>query len=1077
MRSSMYDEITCPYCHAESKPFDNFCRNCGTKLSKADKIELPTPEMNFETQRKHVTVLFADIKDSTSKIEHLDPEEASKLLKPVVDVMVNSIYKFNGTIIHTAGDGISAVFGAPQPQEDHALRACLSALSIQDKINASGVNIRVRIGINTGEVLLNVIGDTHHMEYDITGSVVNLAARMEQTAEPGTIQITQMTYDCVAHFVQVDPLDKKNIKGMTNLVDVFVLRDIRNTRSLSEIKYKPLIEPYVDRDYELNKLNEMLLQVKCGNGNAVSIVAGPGLGKSRLIYEFTQLEVTRDCSIYFTGGFSHTSSIPLFPITNLFCNLMDISNINTPKETIKKIELFIKELDAPHALSATLALLNRNILDVEWKKLIPQLKHKYMYEVGIKILLILTEKRPLILIIEDLHFIDLETELFIKDLLKAISNKALFLITTSRPEHKINIVTQLKYPELVLAPIEKKDSLLMMNNLLGTDSQLDNIKSKLLNICRGTPFFIEEIIKSLIKEKIFIGSSGHYKIKPNISIDDIHLPETIIAVLQTQVDKLPAEQKKILQIASVIGERFNYNILSELVSLNQKELNHYLNLLILDKYIFEIAIYPELQFSFNHDLIRNVAYNSLLKAKRRSLHLAILDLLEKSNQNNSQIQYMAHHAFLGEDWEKAFQYCAYVAEDAFLMNELTLSVSLSTKAIIAADNLSAPTRINIEKLVFIHLHICHLFIRLSRFAEQDEHLKKALTLALKNKEPYLECFCYAYYCLHHLGTNHLNKAISYAKKSNQLAKSINTLDALLTSYWSFIHLYTFMNDYKKLKFYVDKLFAIIPHFNYAPSILRVPLAYFSFFYLAWVGANIGDFASIALKSKLMLPLTNIDEPGIPTYFLLSGVGIMNMYQGNFIAADTPLQLALQYTTEVEMVVCIPLSAAALGFNYLHLNQPERGKYYTNLAIKTSKELSYSFNIVFGLPLMAESLFLLKEYAYAKEFTQEALIMTQARHLESLHACLLRIDAEIALNLPEPPLSKLHQSLENALGIMQKHNMRVQIGHLYVALAKLFAYKNDKISSINALQRAKSLYQDLDMTYYFQLCEESIKKQF
>ena len=1061
-----------------------FCDQCGSPLS-AEKKTSPTASQttplqpsataqnSTESLRKHATVLFADIKGSTALIEGLDPEEARSILQPALKKMLNAVYRYNGTIIHTAGDGIVAIFGAPQALEDHALRACFAALAMLTETKSISEAILIRVGLHSGEVLLEIISDQQHLEYDITGPVVNLAARMEQTAKPGTIQMTRDTLQLVEHYAQAAPLGHIQVKGFQQPIDAYELKAIQEKKSLYTIKKRPVSIPFVGRDNELKLLETLLEQVKLNKGKIVSICAEPGQGKSRLVYEFIHSEPVKTCQYLVSGGFSHTSTIPLLPVFNLFRYLFQVSMGDTTDQIKNKVAPYISSMNSPNTINAVFSLLGITTDDPSWSQLAPQHKYKLTFEVGIKILCQLASQRPLLLLMEDMHWVDNETEAFLDLLIAAIDRSPILLLITDRPEYHDQWLNRSNYQQIKLMPLQTDSKEIILDYLLGHDASLIEIKRKLLAECAGNPFFMEEMIKSLISDKILIGEPQNYRLDSSQSVSNIHLPETIFAVLQTQIDKLTDAQKNVLQVASVIGERFTYSLIAQLVELDEKELRQALNALCNNQYIYERQIYPETEFSFKHGLIQEVAYHGLLKTMRRTLHLKIMTLLEPG-VTDKKIDYMelvAHHAYLAEDWEKAFYYCKQAAEKSFLMLALKSALQFYDRALISAEHLKKNPP-PIESLVFIHSEICQIVLRFGQFEKQIPHLEELMKLATASHDDALKSEVHSWYCFHYLGAKNAKIALKHAEQSYNIAKRTQDLDAILCGQDALMHSYLFLGQYTKQNTIGDELLTTTPNLGYYPRIHRIPFGYLTLFYTALSCAHLGDFAAIERK-KSLLTTVDISQSSIIAVLALGVLGLTPMFKSeeNNEQSIKNLSQAVAYSVDFDIMIYVPLFASWLGCILLRSQDLIEGEKYITLAVDIAKKIQFNFTAKLALGSLCEGLLLLGNYEKAKALTDESLIIAEEAALDGQKAWLLTISAEIDLCLPQPNWDTIKKKLDNSLQLTTQLNMLPHSGHGHFAKAKYYQGMGDTVESKKSLDTAMAIYQQLGMTYWIKQCEE------
>lgn len=1067
--------IKCASCGYSCSAKDSFCGNCGANLlndkstqSAVAPVIQPTHVIGeFEGMRKHISILFADIKGSTALIEGLDPEEARSLTIPVVQEMLNAVYLYDGTIIHTAGDGILAIFGAPQPLEDHALRACLAALTMRKKIKELNEAIKIRVGINTGEVLIEVIADPQHREYDIIGPVVNIAARMEQTAEPDTIQITSETYKLIEKNITTSSYKQILVKGFKKPIGVFTLGHVKATQKILGSKSQHTFTPFVGREKEMLMLKSLLLKTKEGKSKVAGVVGEAGIGKSRLIVEFTHANEVKDCYLFRLGGFSHTQDINLYPIMMFFRDLMGIKENDSALEINNKISFFIQDVSLPYALNAVLALLQLPIKDPAWNNFVPQLKRRYVFNVVRKILINLAAEKPIIFLIEDLHWIDNETESFLSSLISKITDEKIFILMTYRPGYDDTWLKKLNYVSIHLTSLSKQCSEIILDALLGNDFSLMDIKAKLLNEYSGNPFFLEEMIKNLIDEKILVGEMKHYQFNTALFVERLKLPESIFAVLQTKMDKLPLTLKKILQVASVIGQTFSYNLLVKLVDENQRDLRQQLNSLYEEQFIYETQLFPELEFAFHHALIQEVAYNSLLKNQRKSLHLKILPILEKTADSMSQLQIIANHAFLGEDWTKAFEYCSKAAESAFALNAIRSSVQLYNRGLIAAENIPKNAEI-IKKCISLHIKCYLLFIRLGQFSEQENHFNKAMELAVNINDEVFKSILYAQKSILHLNLN-TTSAIELAAKADKLAKTQSSQEAIQISKIAFMLSYFYAGQFTKFYAVTKSILNDISDYEKFPEYYRVPIGHLASYLLFWALIYTGDLSKIKDKeSWLNSQKSNQPSPG--RFFVETAQGLDCYFKGQLDQAADYLTDALNCATEIEMMVVIPTFAAILGCNYLYLNKITEGKTYIYQAISLTKTTNFYFMSPLALDAMCEGLLLLSEYENAKQLCDEGMKIVIARNLDAQKASLLRVSALIDLHLPTPDFIAIKAKLESALQLAIKLNLLPHIAHCHFVFAKLYQQMGRDKSSSQALTIALKTYEKLEMTYWTKQCQ-------
>jgi class 3 adenylate cyclase/tetratricopeptide (TPR) repeat protein len=1070
---------TCPKCMSVCALGAKFCDNCGNKLSSEEGASQPSPDAaqveppsGLEDMRKHITVMFADMKGSTAAIQDLDPEEARNILAPILAEMKNAVFHYGGTIIHTLGDGLVVVFGAPEAQEDHALRASLAALHMLKATPSINKDINIRVGLNSGEVLLEVVGK-YHDEYDIAGPVVNLAARMEQTAMPGTVKITRNTLLLIENDVVVEPLGSEKVKGFNEQIEVFELKTIKKNKSLFDIKNRVIYSQFTGRDVEMKQLEQLFLQAMSGKGNAVNIVGSMGQGKSRLCYEFSNTNLTSNCNICIACGYSHTQSLFLSPFINLFRDIVEVEKLSedlSEDEIKKNIQPFIVDLDVPYALDAAYVLFGIAFKDDKWNQLDPQLKHKCIFQTGIGILSNLSLKKPLVLILEDLQWFDLESESFINLLISHIDKLPIFVISTCRPEYANNWGDKPHCTQLSLNPLKKEDEQHILAGLIGDDSDLTELKRKIVKDCDGNPFFIEEMVKLLISEKIIVKSAHHYKLNNTALVNQIQLPATIYAVLQTRIDKLPLLQKKVLHVASVIGEQFKYQLILKLMDTYQKNLDSLMSELCKGQYIYEISLFPEPEFAFKNMMVQEVSYNNLLIRERKVLHSNILNFYETHYKEPSvtQVHNMAHHAYFSEQWGKAFSYYLIAAKNAFLINALELSLQLYNQVLSAAEHIDKDEK-TIEQLIYAHLEMSHILLRLGKPHEQEMHLTQGLDLAIMIKSTPLESAIFTFKTIFCLGLGNSDDSIELALHAYGLAENSNSSDVLLVSKTALLHAYFFTGQYKKLYEVAQDIVDNLSDLNYFPEFYGVPPGHLTYV-LMFVAKGIeGDFISMKTHQEIWLLSVNLEEISTNTYFVTCGLGMYFYSQGEYNKASFYLLKGLRNSVELNYVMTIPVVASQLACINLRMGELTEGKKYLEQAIHIGKLVHFSFISVLSLGDICEGLLLLGETERTREFITMAFDICRKRNLRWLIPCLLRLEAGLDLHLSEPGYSQNEQKITRALELAQTLQLQSEVAHCYLALARLYEKMGKIELRSEAANTALQTYKKLDMPYWVSQC--------
>ena len=627
---------------------------------------------SLEGERKQVTVLFADIKDSTELIRDLDPEAAQRLLDPALHRMMDAAHRFEGTVNQVLGDGIMALFGAPIAHEDHALRACYAALAMQAALREHtevvrrqyGLELRIRVGLNAGEVVVRAIGNDLHMDYSAVGQTTHLAARMEQLATPGSIRLTAATLRLVEGLVRVAALGPIPVKGLPEPVEVFELLGASGLRRRLQAAAARGLTRFVGRQRECDAIQQALKRAGASHGQVVALVGEAGVGKSRLVYEVVHSHHTQGWRVLESASVSYGKATPYFPVIDLlrrYCHVDDGDDARTIRAKVTGQVLTLDEA-LQETLPALLALLDALPADSPFARLDPPQRRQRTLDALKRVLLRETQVQPLLLVFEDLHWIDAETQALLDSLVESLPTARLLLLVNYRPEYQHAWGSKTYYTQLRLDPLPPASADEFLQALLGDDPSLEPLKRLLIACTEGNPFFLEESVRTLVETGVLVGQPGAYRLaKP---FDSLQVPATVHAVLAARIDRLPAEEKRLLQTAAVIGTEVPFSLLQAIAELPEDTLHGGLAHLQAAEFLYETRLFPEREYTFKHALTHEVAYSGLLQERRRVLHARIVDAMEtlSADRLGEQVERLAHHALRGEVWDKALAYCRQAGE-------------------------------------------------------------------------------------------------------------------------------------------------------------------------------------------------------------------------------------------------------------------------------------------------------------------------------------------------------------------------------------------------------------------------------
>jgi class 3 adenylate cyclase/predicted ATPase len=647
-------------------------------------------------ERKTITAVFADLKGSTALIEGLDPEEARTVIDPALQLMMDAVHQYDGYVAQALGDGIFALFGAPLAHEDHPQRALYAALRMQEAMRRYADTLRakgyppllMRVGINTGEVVLRSIRkDDLHADYVPVGHSTNLAARMEQLATPGTIVVSAYTHHLTDGYFAFKDLGPTQIKGVEDALNIYEVLGAGPLRTRLQVSARRGLTRFVGRQSEMEQLNRALDQAKVGHGQIVGTMGEPGLGKSRLLHEFVGAQHAAPLLVLQAYSVSHGKATAYLPVIELLKTYFRIEQADD--ERMRREKVLGKVLGLDRSLEDTLpylfALLGIEEQPSPLAQMDPQIRRRRTFEALKKLFLRESLNQPLILIFEDLHWIDGETQGFLDVLSESVPSAKLLLLTNYRPEYRHEWGQKTYYTQLRLAPFGRAEAEEFLDVLLGDSvgasgqSPLQSLKQLILDKTQGTPFFMEEIVQELREQGVLtVGASGRSPLPT-----DLHLPPTVQGILTARIDRLAPDEKALLQQLAVIGRQFPLSLIRQVIAQPEADLYRLLASLQHKEFLYEQPAFPESEYIFKHALTQEVAYNSVLIERRKVLHEQTAQAIEEMFHSKLEDHYsdLAHHYSRSGNTQKAVEYLQRAGEQAAQRSAYTEAISHLTTAL------------------------------------------------------------------------------------------------------------------------------------------------------------------------------------------------------------------------------------------------------------------------------------------------------------------------------------------------------------------------------------------------------------
>jgi predicted ATPase/class 3 adenylate cyclase len=1052
-----------------------------TPAHLAEKIL--TSRSALEGERKQVTVLFADLKGSMELLADRDPEEARQLLDPVLERMIEAVHRYEGTVNQVMGDGIMALFGAPIAHEDHAVRACYAALRKQETVTrygdelqrSHGVPVQIRVGLHSGAVVVRAIDSSLHMDYTAVGQTTHLAARMEQMAKPGSVLTTGETLRLTEGFVQVKALGPVLVKGLADPVEVFELVGAGSTRTRLQAFAARGLTRFVGRQAEFEALRQALERAGSSHGQVVAVIGEPGVGKTRLVYEFTRSHHTCDWLVLASSSVSYGKATAYLPVRDLLKAYFQLDDRDDGRKMREKLTGKLLTLDA--ALGATLpaflTLLDMPVEDRHWQDLEPVQRRQRTLEAIKGLLLRESQVQPLLLVVENLHWIDAETQAILDSLIESLPTARLLLLVNYRPEYQHGWGSKTYYTQLRLDPLPTTSAEELLQALLGDDPGLVPLKRLLIERTEGNPFFLEESVRALVETGVLVGERGAYCLaKP---LESLQAPATVQAVLAARIDRLPPDEKRLLQTAAVIGTEVPFALLHAIVELAEEELRRGLGHLQAAEFLYETSLFPELAYTFKHALTHEVAYGSLLLERRRALHAGIVEAIERlyADRLTEQAERLAQHAVRGEVWDKAVAYCWQAGTRALARSALRESVGCAEQALAALRHLPE-SRATQEQAIDLRLDLRNALWALGELRQMLDHLREAATLAeALGDQPRLGRVA-AFMCRYLREMGDHASAVESGQHALAVAATLGDF-ALQVMARHFLGVaYHTLGDHRRAMAVLRSNVASLEG-----DLLRERLgqsglpAVVSRAWLARCLAELGAFPEgVAYGEEAVRVAEAVDHPNSLILAYL-GVGFLALRTRDFFRAIPVLERCLDLCRGYNVQLWFPETASALGCAYACAGHVTEALLLLEEAEQSGAALGTMGGQSLWVGYVSEAYLLAGHMEEAVQFARRALDLARAHKERGHEAWALRLLGEIAAHQDPPESEPAAHHYRQALTLAEELGMRPLVAHCHLGLGTLYARTGQREQARAELSTAIEMYRAMEMTFWLPQAEAAL----
>ncbi|RJP26781.1 MAG: TIR domain-containing protein [Actinobacteria bacterium] len=1024
---------------------------------------------SLQGERKQVTVLFADVVGFTPLSEKLDPEEVGDLIRPTIDIMAEEIHRYEGTIAQFLGDGLMALFGAPLAHEDAPHRALYAALAIQrrlaeygEKLKPRGMELSIRIGINTGLVIVGRIGDDLTMEYTALGDTVNLASRMESSAEPGMVQVAESTYRLTDGYFDFSDLGEIEIKGKADPVHAYQVLVALPTRGRVTASLSRDLSPFVGRGKELDQLNDRYQQAKAGSGQVVGIVGEPGVGKSRLLLQFRVLLPEDECT-YLEGGCIHYGeAIAYLPILGILRSYFDIHEGEEEAVSKQKMEGRLASLGGqlPHILPPLQELLSLEVDDQAYLSLEPAQRRERVFEAARYPLTAESLQSPLVLAIEDLHWIDKTTEEFLSYFIEGMPTSSILLLLLYRPDYTPAWASKTFYSQIRVDYLPQESSIDLIKAILFEGEVSPEISDLIMEKTAGNPLFIEELTRGLLESGSIVRDNEHYVLSTTPA--GIQIPDTIQGIIASRLDRLAEELKETMQVASVIGREFSLRLLEEVTGIS-KPLKSYLMQLQSMEFIYEKSLFPEPEYIFKHALTQEVAYGSLLLKRRKEMHGRIGQAIERLYPGTLEDFYetLAYHHSRSEDTEKAIHYLKLAGDKAAKDYSNWEAVNFYKEAISFLDTQPETGERKGEKLE-IYLSAWSPMTFLNYPEGSLGILQQAERIAEDLKDERYLVRVYRRLGLYHTLRGNNLMGLEYSEKSFDMAERIGEIDTMARSANDVCTARNLVGDCLKVADTTRKALQLLEEQRREQDLFAGGFNVYSQL-CGWCVTALGllgelDEARSVLNKGLENAFSINDTWGIG-WIEASYVSVM-WFEGNAEETISHSRKAIECFEETGIEILLGTVYSALGFGYSMLGDHESARYHAANGIRLQRET--------GVPVLLPEayLFLAWIYSAAGEIGSAMEAAREALRLSVEHrTALFEMEAWIALGstlgVADPAdAGTAEQNIRHGIGMAEEKGLKLVCAKGYLLLGELFWSIGLQEEALENLKRSEGIYREI-----------------
>jgi tetratricopeptide (TPR) repeat protein len=979
--------------------------------------------------------------------------------------MMEAVHRYEGTVNQVLGDGIMALFGAPLAHEDHAVRACYAALRMQETVGryaeqiqkTEGISVRIRVGLNSGEVVVRSIENDLKMDYSAVGQTTHLAARMEQMAAPGTILVAPSTLRLAEGAVQVTPLGPRPVKGLDAPVEVSELVGGAPARSTLRSADARELARFIGRAAELERLHALLELARTGHGQVVAVSSEAGVGKTRLVHEFLRSAKTQTWRILEGRSHSYERAASYRPVIEILRAYFELDALDPASRVTEKVAATIRDLDPAlgEAVPPILSLLDALPADDPFRTLDARERHDRVVDALTHVLLKEAERQPLVLVLENLQWVDGETQAFLDRLLDRIPTTRLLLLVDFRPEYEHDWAGRPGFTHLAIDPLSAAATGELLSELLGDHPSLRPARELLIQRSGGNPFFLEEIVRTLVETKVLVGERRAYRLGRELQSPQV--PATVQAVLAARIDRLPSDEKLLLQSAAVVGSEVPQALLEAIVDGPAERVARALVSLQGAGFLYEASLFPDVVYRFRSSLTRDVAYASLLREQRRVLHARIVDAIERlyHDRRTSHVDQLAFHASRGEVWAKALVYNRQVGARAVLHAANGEAVQAFQDALAALKRLPE-TRETLEQAIDLRLDLRPPLLQLGRLDDVLTVSREAERLAGELRDEPRLARVYTYLINYHYLKGETTQAIEYGQRCLEVGRAIGdpALEGLARQYMG--QSYHAQGDYAQAERALRE--NIVATAGDQATISYVASC-------GWLAFSLADRGAFDAANSYLAEAQRAAETTQHAYSRLIAwtlIGLVWIRRGRLARAVLPLERGLEACRKKHLTVWLPIPLSLLGLGFVRMGHVHEGLRLLEDGVALSRELGIRAYLAAWLVNLAEGLLADAQYQRAHETARQALDMAREHGERGHEAQALHVLGDIAARGVPPDPVEARARYEDALRLAGELGLRPLVATCLMSLGALDARLGDGTSAARRRAQAQQTFEELNM---------------